>query len=68
MTAPTQAQIGEADWRDAKIKTLENTAKINLAAYHAVKSATIERCAQVAEKDGWHKAADAIRKLKDEHE
>jgi ATP-dependent protease ClpP protease subunit len=29
---------------------------------------TIERCAQVAEKDGWHKAADAIRKLKDEHE
>lgn len=29
-------------------------------------AATIERCARAAEKDGWHKAADAIRKLKEE--
>lgn len=31
-----------------------------------IEAATIEHCAQAAEKDGWHKAADAIRKLKDE--
>ena len=30
------------------------------------KNQIIEYCAQVAEKDGWHKAADAIRRLKDD--
>lgn len=60
------AEVGELDWRDAKIKTLENTAKINLAAYKSVKAATIERCAwrvdeKAAEIEAWSHQDDASR-------
>lgn len=53
MTTPTPAQrkLTDDELMDAEADMI---------------SRTIECCAQVAEKDGWHKAADAIRETFDD--
>jgi hypothetical protein len=58
---PAPRDIGDADETTTQVGEQDPG---KLIAKVAV-AATIERCARVAEKDGWHKAADAIRKLKE---